>query len=51
MDPIAFERLCQRILRESGFIVVEVTQRAGDGGIDGYGTIRRAHQLQRPFSK
>jgi restriction system protein len=40
MDPIAFERLCQRILRESGFIEEEVTQRSGDGGIDGYGTIR-----------
>ena len=40
MDPIAFERLCQRILRESGFIEVEVTRRSGDGGIDGYGTIR-----------
>lgn len=40
MDPTAFERLCQRILRESGFIEVEVTKRSGDGGIDGYGTIR-----------
>lgn len=40
MDPIAFERLCQRLLRESGFIEVEVTKRSGDGGIDGYGTMR-----------
>ena len=40
MDPIAFERLCQRLLRESGFIEVEVTKRSGDGGIDGFGTIR-----------
>ena len=40
MDPIAFERLCKRILRESGFIEVEVTKQSGDGGIDGYGTIR-----------
>ena len=40
IDPIAFERLCQRILRESGFIEVEVTKRSGDGGIDGHGTIR-----------
>ena len=40
MDPVAFERLCQRILRESGFIEVEVTKRGGDGGIDGFGTIR-----------
>jgi restriction system protein len=42
MDPSAFERLCQRILRESGFIEVEVTGRSGDGGIDGNGIIRLA---------
>ena len=35
MDPTAFERLCQRVLRESGFVEVEVTGRSGDGGIDG----------------
>lgn len=40
MDPTAFERLCQRLLRESGFIEVEVTKQSGDGGIDGFGTIR-----------
>ena len=40
MGPTAFERLCQRILRESGFIEVAVTKRSGDGGIDGHGTIR-----------
>lgn len=40
MDPIAFERLCQRLLRESGFTEVEVTARSGDGGIDGHGLIR-----------
>ena len=40
MDPTAFERLCQRVLRESGFIEVEVTRRSGDGGIDGHGIIR-----------
>ena len=42
MEPSAFERLCQRILRESGFIEVEVTKQGGDGGIDGFGTIRIA---------
>lgn len=42
MDPAAFERLCQRLLRESGFIEVEVTGRSGDGGIDGHGIIRLA---------
>ncbi len=40
MAPEAFERLCQRILRESGFIQVEVTGRTGDGGIDGRGVVK-----------
>ena len=40
MAPGAFERLCQRILRESGFTRVEVTGRSGDGGIDGAGVLR-----------
>ena len=40
MDPFAFERLAQRILRESGFYEVEVTKKTGDGGIDGYGRVK-----------
>ena len=40
MAPEAFERLCQRLLRESGFIQVEVTGRSGDGGIDGKGVVK-----------
>jgi restriction system protein len=40
IDPSAFERLTQRLLRESGFIQVEVTGRTGDGGIDGRGIAR-----------
>jgi restriction system protein len=40
MEPSAFERLVQRILRESGFIQVQVTGRSGDGGIDGKGIMR-----------
>ena len=40
LDPSAFERLCQRLLRESGFTKVEVTGRSGDGGIDGAGVLR-----------
>jgi restriction system protein len=35
-----FERLAQRLLREAGFISVEVTGRSGDGGIDGVGILR-----------
>ncbi len=40
IDPSAFERLCGRMLRESGFTKVEVTGRSGDGGIDGAGVLR-----------
>jgi restriction system protein len=40
MEPSAFERLCQRFLRESGFQQVEVTGRSGDGGIDGKGLLQ-----------
>jgi restriction system protein len=40
MAPAAFERLCQRLLREAGFIQVEITGRSGDGGIDGRGVVR-----------
>lgn len=40
LDPSAFERLCQRLLRESGFVKVEVTGKSGDGGIDGSGVLR-----------
>ena len=40
VSPDAFERLSQRILRESGFTRVQVTGRSGDGGIDGTGVLR-----------
>lgn len=40
IEPSAFERLIQRLLRESGFIQVEVTGQSGDGGIDGKGIMR-----------
>ncbi|TIL40235.1 restriction endonuclease [Mesorhizobium sp.] len=40
IKPDAFERLSQRLLREAGFIKVEVTGRSGDGGIDGIGVLR-----------
>jgi restriction system protein len=40
MDPNAFERLSQRLLRQSGFTRVEVTGRSGDCGIDGVGVLR-----------
>nr|WP_264484591.1 restriction endonuclease [Proteus sp. NMG38-2] len=40
MSPDAFERLAQRLLRESCFIRAEVTGCTGDGGIDGKGIAR-----------
>lgn len=40
ISPDAFERLCQRLLRELGFIDVNVTGKTGDGGIDGSGIIK-----------
>lgn len=40
MDPFAFERLTQRLLRECGFEDVHVTKKTGDGGIDGTGKLK-----------
>jgi restriction system protein len=40
ISPAEFERLIQRVLRETGFVQVEVTGRSGDGGIDGRGIAR-----------
>jgi restriction system protein len=40
ISPDAFERLTQRLLRESGFTQVIVTGRSGDGGIDGTGIVK-----------
>jgi restriction system protein len=40
LEPAAFERLSQRLLREAGFLSVEVTGKSGDGGIDGVGILQ-----------
>ncbi len=39
LPAAGFERLCQRLLRESGFQHVTVTGRSGDGGLDGNGVL------------
>lgn len=39
LPPDGFERICQRLLRESGFKKVIVTGKSGDGGIDGEGIL------------
>ena len=48
MPPDAFERLCQRLLRESGFEEVKVTGKSGDGGIDGECVMRLGGFLALP---
>lgn len=40
LSPGGFERLSQRLLRESGFQHVMVTGKSSDGGIDGIGTLQ-----------
>jgi restriction system protein len=40
IEPAAFERLSQRLLREGGFTRVEITGGSGDDGIDGMGVLR-----------
>ena len=40
LPPNGFERICQRLLRESGFLQVAVTGKSGDGGIDGHGLLQ-----------
>lgn len=40
IQPEQFERLCQRVLRESGFTNVSVLGQSGDGGIDGRGVVQ-----------
>jgi restriction system protein len=40
LPPAGFERLSQRLLRESGFQQVVVTGKSGDGGIDGMGILQ-----------
>ena len=39
LPPAGFEKICQRLLRESGFTQVKVTGKSGDGGIDGFGVL------------
>lgn len=40
LPPDGFERVCQLLLRESGFQQVTVTGKTGDGGIDGHGILQ-----------
>jgi len=40
LPPSGFERICQRLLRESDFQQVTVTGQSSDGGIDGHGILK-----------
>jgi restriction system protein len=42
IPPASFEKLCQRVLRGSGFTRVQITGKSGDGGVDGIGVLRIA---------
>lgn len=48
MPPDGFERLSQRLLREAGFVNVNVTGKPGDGGIDGTGIYRLSPLISFP---
>ena len=48
LSPGAFERLCQRLLRESGFVQVQVSGSSGDGGIDGHGVLQMGRLISFP---
>lgn len=48
MNPYGFERLAQIILRECGFMEVEVTRKSGDGGLDGKGILRLNNLVSIP---
>ena len=50
IDPYEFERLCLRMLREAGFSEIVVTQKAGDGGIDGFGTLHIQGLISIPIA-
>ncbi len=48
IPPDAFERLCRRLLRESGFTEVKVTGKSGDGGIDVEGVFHFVELISFP---
>ncbi len=39
LSAVGFEKVCRELLRESGFLNVEITGGSADGGIDGFGTL------------
>jgi restriction system protein len=49
LNPYGFEKLAQRVLRESGFINVKVTKKSHDGGLDGKGILRMNKLVSIPI--
>ena len=49
INPYDFEKLAQIILRESGFMQVEITKKSGDGGLDGKGILRLNNLVSLPI--
>jgi len=49
LDPYDFEKLAQIVLRESGFMEVEITKKSGDGGFDGKGILRMNKLVSIPI--
>ncbi len=49
LNPYGFEKLAQRVLRESGFINVKVTKKSHDGGLDGKGILRMNKLVSVPI--
>ena len=49
LNPYGFEKLAQRILRESGFTNVKITKRSHDGGLDGKGILRMNNLVSVPI--
>ena len=49
INPYNFEKLAQLVLRESGFMEVEITKKSGDGGFDGKGILRLNNLISMPI--
>lgn len=49
LNPYGFEKLAQRVLRESGFTNVKITRRSHDGGLDGKGILRMNNLVSVPI--
>lgn len=49
LNPYGFEKLAQRVLRESGFTNVKITKHSHDGGLDGEGVLKLNNLISVPI--